>query len=130
MASDIRIVGMNGNSVDPIPNTKLYRYSFRLSETPEYDWKLIYEQTVKGGLVNALRRRSTIAGDTIIVEMSADDDKQQQLDLQKELVAEVNRKYDTAQDLVARELEAKAKQKQSDEDEIQRLREEAKALKF
>lgn len=130
MASEIRIVGTSGNSVDPIPNTKLYRYSFRLSEVPDYDWKLMYEQAAKSGLADGSRRRSAIADDTITVEMSADDNKQHQLDLQKELVAEINRKYAAAQELVARELAMRAQQKQHDEDEIQRLREEVKGLRF
>ncbi len=130
MASNIQIVGMSGNSVDPIPNSKLYRYSFRLSEMPEYDWKLLYEQTVKNESRESLRRRSTIVDDTIIVEMSADDDKQQQLDLQKELVAEINRKYDAAQEKIAVELAARAQEKRDFENEIARLREEAKELKF
>jgi len=130
MASEIRIVGMNGNSVDPVFNTKLYRYSFRLSETPEYDWKMLYDQTARDVLVQPSRRPSSIVNDTIIVEMSADENKQQQLDYQKQLVAEVNRKYDAAQEAVARDLAAKAQQKQIDEAEIQRLRAEANNLEF
>ena len=130
MASDIKIVGMNGNSVDPIPNTKLYRYSFRLSESPEYDWKLKYEQTVKDRHIDSNRHRATILDDTITVEMSADEDKQTQLDLQKDIVAEVNRRYDAAQARIAEELVAKAQEKQHSDDEIMRLREEAKDLKF
>ena len=130
MASNIQIVGMSGNSVDPIPNTKLFRYSFRLSELPEYDWKLLYEQTVKTAATGSVRRRSTILDDTILVEMSAEDNKQQQLDLQKELVAEVNHKYDAAKEKIATELALKAQQKQESEDEIRRLREEAQGLKF
>ena len=130
MAANIQIVGMGGNSVDPIPNSKLYRYSFRLSAMPEYDWKLLYEQTVKSGATNNARRRSTIVDDTIIVEMSADDNKQQQLDLQKELVAEINHKYATAQEKIAADLAARAQEKQDSENEIARLREEVKGLQF
>lgn len=130
MATDIRIVGMSGNSVDPVLNTKLYRYSFRLSETPEYDWKVLYEQTARDVLVQPARRPSSIVNDTILVEMSADENKQQQLDFQKELVAEVNRKYDAAQEVIARDLAARTLQKQREEEEIRRLREEANDLKF
>jgi hypothetical protein len=130
MASNIRIVGMSGNSVDPIPNSKLYRYSFHLSPMPEYDWKLLYEQTVKGGVTDSTRRRSTIVDDTIIVEMNADDNKQQQLDLQKGLVAQVNLKYAAAQEKIAADLAARAQEKQDSENEIARLREEAKGLQF
>lgn len=130
MASNIRIVGLNENSVEPILNTDLYRYSFRLSETPDYDWKLLFEQLSKSGLATPLQRRSGIVGDCIVVEMRAADDKQQQLDLQKELVAETNTKYDAAQLLIAQELSARAQKKQDAEDEIQRLRQEAKTLKF
>src|ERR1700682_3556555 len=103
MASDIRIVGMSGNSVEPIVNSKLYRFIFHLSVRPEYDWKLLYEQTARDKIEPA-RRRSTIVDDTIIVEISVDDDKQQQLDFQKEIVAQVNAKYDAAQEQVARDL--------------------------
>lgn len=130
MATDIRIIGMNGNSVDPIPNTKLYRYGFRLSQTPAYDWKILYEQTARGGGAGEARRRSSLVDDSIIVEMSAEDDKQQQLDFQKELVAEINRKYDAAQDLVARDLAAREQKRKDEEDELQRLRDETKQLKF
>lgn len=130
LSSNIQIVGMSGNSVDPIPNSKLYRYSFRLSAMPEYDWKLLYEQTVKSGATDSTRRRCTILDDTIIVEMTADDNKQQQLDLQKELVAEVNRKYAAAQEKIAVELAARAQEKLDSENEIARLREEVKGLQF
>ncbi len=130
MSSNIQIVGMGGNSVDPIPNSKLYRYSFRLSAMPEYDWKLLYEQTVKSGATDSTRRRSTIVDDTILVEMSASDDKQQQLDLQKELVAEINHKYAIAQEKIAADLAARAQEKQDSENEIARLREEVKGLQF
>lgn len=129
MASDVKIIGMNENSIDPIVNTDLYHYSFRLSQVPDYDWKLLFEQLMKAGLAPS-RRRSRIVDDLLIVEMSADDDKQAQLDMQKELVAETNQKYDAAQALVAQELSARAQKKQDAEDQIQRLRQEAKTLKF
>jgi len=130
MASDIKIIGMGENSIDPIANTDLYQYSFRLSQVPDYDWKLLFEQLMKGGAAATLRRRSRIVDDLLIVEMRAADDKQAQLDMQKELVAETNQKYDAAQALVAQELSARAQKKQDAEDEIQRLRQEARTLMF
>lgn len=130
VASDIQIVGMGGNAVEPIPNTKLYRYIFHLSARPEYDWKVLYEQIARERHEASVRRRSTIVDDTIVVEMGAEDDKQEQLDLQKQLVAEVNTKYDAAQEVVARELATRARIQHEAEEELARLREEVKGLKF
>jgi len=127
---DIHIIGLEPDSILPIDGSTLYRYAFHLSAVPDPDWQVIYETSTDLQVYDSARIPSTLAGNTIIILMSADDDPQQQLDIQKRVVADINQQYALVRKQSEASQTAKAEISEAKQAELERLRAQARGLSF
>jgi hypothetical protein len=128
--TEIRIVSVDKNKITKAPNSSLYSYPFRLSGYPDKEWLAIFKNKLGAGMSDGGTLDTQVMGDTIYVKMSAEENVQTQLDIQKQFVAEVNKEYNQAQQRKAEEQEIIDNKKQAADDELRRLRDQTDNLKF
>lgn len=128
--TDIRIVGVDKNKITRAPNSSFYSYPFHLSAYPDKEWLAIFKNKLAQRMSESAVLDTQVMGDTIYVKMSADENVQAQLDIQKQFVAEVNNEYNLAQQKKAQEQQVIDNQKQAAEDELRKLRDQTDNLRF
>lgn len=129
-ATEIKIVGVDKNKINKAPNSNFYTYPFHLSAHPDKEWLTIFKNKLAQGMSEGVILDTQVMGDTIYVKMTADENVQTQLNLQKQFVADVNHEYNLAQQKKAREQEVIDNQMQAAEDELRKLRDQTDNLTF
>lgn len=129
-STEIRIIGIDKNKISRAPNSSFYTYPFHLSGHPDKEWLTIFRQKLAEGTAEGAKMDTQVMGDVIYVKMSADENVQSQLDIQKQFVAQVNTEYAQAQQRKAQAQQALDDQKQAADDELRKLRDQADNLRF
>ena len=127
---EIKIIGIDKDAIKTDPDKKEYwAVPFKLSSKPDQNWEQNFYE-VKKKNANALRRKSKILENSIIVEVSSADDLQKILDVLKIEVVETNvlceKDYQKRLE-IRRELEALQK---AQRDATQKFKDDADKLAF